>query len=322
MKVLVVGGAGYIGSHAVLELIKAQHEVLVFDNLSSGFQDMVAKEATLIVGDIRDKEALDQVFQKHQDIDVVMHFAAKIVVPESVEQPLEYYSNNVEGVRILLDSMQEHNIKNIVFSSTAAVYGEASGVCYEDDPTHPINPYGETKLATERMIKWVTEAYGMKYLIFRYFNVAGADHSLKVGLKKDQLTHLIPVAIQALIGLREKLLIYGNNYDTEDGTCVRDYIHVSDLAYAHVLGAEYLSNGGSSTTINLGSNQGYSVLDVAKTVQKLGNMQYEITERRPGDPAKLIASNDKAKAILKWTPKYGLEDIIRSDYEFRKTLKK
>ena len=184
MKVLVVGGAGYIGSHAVLELIKAQHDVLVFDNLSSGFQDMVAKEATLIIGDIRDKQALDQVFQKHKDIDVVMHFAAKIVVPESVEQPLEYYSNNVEGVRILLDSMQEHNIKNIVFSSTAAVYGEASGVCYEDDPTHPINPYGETKLATERMIKWVTEAYGMKYLIFRYFNVAGADHSLKVGLKK------------------------------------------------------------------------------------------------------------------------------------------
>ena len=322
MKVLVVGGAGYIGSHAVLELIKAQHEVLVFDNLSSGFQDMVAKEATLIIGDIRDKQALDRVFQTHKDIEVVMHFAAKIVVPESVEQPLEYYSNNVEGVRILLDSMQEHNIKNIVFSSTAAVYGEASGVCYEDDPTHPINPYGETKLATERMIKWVTEAYGMKYLIFRYFNVAGADHSLKVGLKKDQLTHLIPVAIQALIGLREKLLIYGNNYDTEDGTCVRDYIHVSDLAYAHVLGAEYLSNGGSSTTINLGSNQGYSVLDVAKTVQKLGNMYYEITERRPGDPAKLIASNDKAKSILKWTPKYGLEDIIRSDYEFRKTLKK
>lgn len=322
MKVLVVGGAGYIGSHAVLELIKAQHDVLVFDNLSSGFQDMVAKEATLIIGDIRDKQALDQVFQKHKDIDVVMHFAAKIVVPESVEQPLEYYSNNVEGVRILLDSMQEHNIKNIVFSSTAAVYGEASGVCYEDDPTHPINPYGETKLATERMIKWVTEAYGMKYLIFRYFNVAGADHSLKVGLKKDQLTHLIPVAIQALIGLREKLLIYGNNYDTEDGTCVRDYIHVSDLAFAHVLGAEYLSNGGSSTTINLGSNQGYSVLDVAKTVQKLGNMHYEITERRPGDPAKLIASNDKAKAILKWTPKYGLEDIVRSDYEFRKALKK
>jgi len=322
MKVLVVGGAGYIGSHAVLELIKAQHEVLVFDNLSSGFQDMVAKEATLIIGDIRDKQTLDRVFQIHKDIEVVMHFAAKIVVPESVEQPLEYYSNNVEGVRILLDSMQEHNIKNIVFSSTAAVYGEASGVCYEDDPTHPINPYGETKLATERMIKWVTEAYGMKYLIFRYFNVAGADHSLKVGLKKDQLTHLIPVAIQALIGLRDKLLIYGNNYDTEDGTCVRDYIHVSDLAFAHVLGAEYLSNGGSSTTINLGSNQGYSVLDVAKTVQKLGNMHYEITERRPGDPAQLIASNDKAKTILKWTPKYGLEDIIRSDYEFRKTLKK
>lgn len=322
MKVLVVGGAGYIGSHAVLELIKDHHEVIVFDNLSSGFEDMVSEQATLVVGDIRDKEALDSVFKKHADIDVVLHFAAKIVVPESVEKPLEYYSNNVEGVRILLESMQENNIKNIVFSSTAAVYGEASGICFEDDPTHPINPYGETKLATERMIKWVTQAYGMNYLIFRYFNVAGADQSLKIGLKKDQLTHLIPVAIQALIGLREKLFIYGNDYDTEDGTCVRDYIHVSDLAYAHVLGAKYLKDGGQSTTINLGSNQGYSVLDVAKTVQKLGDMTYEITERRPGDPAKLIASNEKAKILLHWEPKYGLEDIVNSDYEFRKTLKK
>jgi UDP-glucose 4-epimerase len=322
MKVLVVGGAGYIGSHAVLELIKEQHNVIVFDNLSSGFEDMVSEQATLIIGDIRDKSALDHVFKTHNDIDVVMHFAAKIVVPESVEQPLEYYSNNVEGVRVLLESMKDHNIKNIVFSSTAAVYGEASGVCFEEDETHPINPYGETKLATERMIKWVTQAYGMKYLIFRYFNVAGADQSLKVGLKKDQLTHLIPVAIQALIGLREKLLIYGDDYDTEDGTCVRDYIHVSDLAYAHVLGAKYLKDGGQSTTINLGSNQGYSVLDVAKTVQKLGEMKYEITERRPGDPAKLIASNEKAKTLLHWEPKYGLEDIVNSDFEFRKTLKK
>jgi UDP-glucose 4-epimerase len=322
MKVLVVGGAGYIGSHAVLELIKEQHNVIIFDNLSSGFEDMVSEQATLIVGDIRDKNALDNVFKKYTDIDVVMHFAAKIVVPESVEQPLEYYSNNVEGVRVLLESMKDHNIKNIVFSSTAAVYGEASGVCFEEDETHPINPYGETKLATERMIKWVTQAYGMKYLIFRYFNVAGADQSLKVGLKKDQLTHLIPVAIQALIGLREKLLIYGDDYDTEDGTCVRDYIHVSDLAYAHVLGAKYLKDGGQSTTINLGSNQGYSVLDVAKTVQKLGEMKYEITERRPGDPAKLIASNEKAKTLLHWEPKYGLEDIVNSDFEFRKTLKK
>lgn len=322
MKVLVVGGAGYIGSHAVLELIKDHHDVLVFDNLTSGFEDMVSEHATLIVGDIRDKNALDNVFKKHNDIDVVMHFAAKIVVPESVEKPLEYYSNNVEGVRVLLESMQENNIKNIVFSSTAAVYGEASGVCFEDDNTNPINPYGETKLATERMIKWVTQAYGMNYLIFRYFNVAGADQSLKVGLKKDQLTHLIPVAIQALIGLREKLLIYGNDYETEDGTCVRDYIHVSDLAYAHVLGAKYLKDGGQSTTINLGSNQGYSVLDVAKTVQTLGDMTYDITERRPGDPAKLIASNDKAKTLLHWEPKNGLEDIIKSDFEFRKTLKK
>lgn len=322
MKVLVVGGAGYIGSHAVLALINDHHQVIVYDNLSSGFEDMVSNQAELVIGDIRDKSALDSLFESHTDIKVIMHFAAKIVVPESVIEPLEYYSNNVEGVRVLLDSMQAHNIKNIVFSSTAAVYGEASGVCYEDDQTKPINPYGETKLATENMIKWVTQAHGMNYLIFRYFNVAGADQSLKIGLKKDQLTHLIPVAIQALIGVRDRLNIYGNDYDTEDGTCVRDYIHVSDLAYAHVLGAEYLSKGGASTTINLGSNQGYSVLDVVKTVQKLGQMKYEIIERRPGDPAKLIASNEKAKKILQWQPKFGLEDIIRSDFEFRKTIKK
>lgn len=322
MKVLVVGGAGYIGSHAVLALINDHHQVIVYDNLSSGFEDMVSNQAELVIGDIRDKSALDSLFESHTDIKVVMHFAAKIVVPESVIEPLEYYSNNVEGVRVLLDSMQAHNIKNIVFSSTAAVYGEASGVCYEDDQTKPINPYGETKLATENMIKWVTQAHGMNYLIFRYFNVAGADQSLKIGLKKDQLTHLIPVAIQALIGVRDQLNIYGNDYDTEDGTCVRDYIHVSDLAYAHVLGAEYLSKGGASTTINLGSNQGYSVLDVVKTVQKLGQIKYEIIERRPGDPAKLIASNEKAKKILQWQPKFGLEDIIRSDFEFRKTIKK
>jgi UDP-glucose 4-epimerase len=322
MKVLVVGGAGYIGSHAVLALVNDHHQVIVYDNLSSGFEDMVSNQATLVIGDIRDKSALDALFELHPDIDVVMHFAAKIVVPESVIEPLEYYSNNVEGVRVLLDSMQAHNIKNIVFSSTAAVYGEASGVCYEDDQTKPINPYGETKLATENMIKWVTQAHGMNYLIFRYFNVAGADQSLKIGLKKDQLTHLIPVAIHALIGVREQLNIYGNDYDTEDGTCVRDYIHVSDLAYAHVLGAAYLTKGGASTTINLGSNQGYSVLDVVKTVQKLGKMKYEIIERRPGDPAKLIASNDKAKKLLQWQPKYGLEDIIKSDFEFRKTIKK
>ena len=322
MKVLVVGGAGYIGSHAVLELIKENHDVIVFDNLSSGFKDMVSEQATLVVGDIRNKEALNALFKTYPDIEIVMHFAAKIVVPESVVEPLEYYSNNVEGVRILLDAMQENNVKNIVFSSTAAVYGEASGVCYEDDATKPINPYGETKLATENMIRWVTQAHGMNYLIFRYFNVAGADSSLKIGLKKDQLTHLIPVAIQALIGVRDKLMIYGNDYDTDDGTCVRDYIHVSDLAYAHVLGATYLVNGGVSTTINLGSNQGYSVLEVAKTVQQLGDMTYEMTERRPGDPAKLIASNQKAQTLLKWQPKYGLEDIIKSDFEFRKTLKK
>ncbi|MDY0294883.1 MAG: UDP-glucose 4-epimerase GalE [Acholeplasmataceae bacterium] len=319
MRVLVVGGAGYIGSHTVYELIKDGQEVVILDNLSSGYMELVHPKAIFYKGDIRHKEDIIQVFKKEQ-IDVVMHFAAKIVVPESVEIPLEYYYNNVEGVRILLEVMNEFNVKKIVFSSTAAVYGEAQGVCHEDDVTKPINPYGETKLTTEKMIKWVSEAHGFNYVIFRYFNVAGADESLKIGLMKDQLTHLIPVAIQGIIGLRDHLTIYGNDYPTKDGTCVRDYIHVSDLAYAHVLGARYLANGGQSETMNLGSNAGFTVLEVAKAVDEIAPLKVVMGPRRAGDPAELIASNDKAKKILGWSPKYNLQDIVRSDYLYRKKI--
>lgn len=319
MKVLVVGGAGYIGSHTVYELIKDGQDVIIFDNLSSGYMELVHPEAKFYLGDIRKKEDLINVFEK-ENIDVVMHFAAKIVVPESVVEPLEYYYNNVEGVRILLETMKAYNVKKIVFSSTAAVYGEASGVCHEDDLTQPINPYGETKLATEKMIKWVANAYDFTYVIFRYFNVAGADKSLKIGLMKDQLTHLIPVAIQGIIGLRDHLMIYGNDYPTKDGTCIRDYIHVSDLAYAHVLGARYLVEGGQSQTMNLGSNAGYTVLEVAQAVNDIAPLKVVMGPRRAGDPAELIASNDKAKKILGWTPKYGLKDIVLSDYHYRKKI--
>jgi UDP-glucose 4-epimerase len=319
MRVLVVGGAGYIGSHTVYELIKDGQEVVILDNLSSGYMELVHPKAIFYKGDIRHKEDIIQVFKKEQ-IDVVMHFAAKIVVPESVEIPLEYYYNNVEGVRILLEVMNEFNVKKIVFSSTAAVYGEAQGVCHEDDVTKPINPYGETKLTTEKMIKWVSEAHGFNYVIFRYFNVAGADESLKIGLMKDQLTHLIPVAIQGIIGLRDHLTIYGNDYPTKDGTCVRDYIHVSDLAYAHVLGARYLANGGQSETMNLGSNAGFTVLEVAKAVDEIAPLKVVMGPRRAGDPAELIASNDKAKKILGWSPKYNLQDIVKSDYLYRKKI--
>jgi UDP-glucose 4-epimerase len=319
MRVLVVGGAGYIGSHTVYELIKDGQEVIILDNLSSGYMDLVHPKAKFYQGDIRIKSDVESVF-KQEKIDVVMHFAAKIVVPESVKEPLEYYYNNVEGVRVLLETMKDFNIKKLVFSSTAAVYGEASGICQEDMITKPINPYGETKLACEKMIQWVANAHDFKYVIFRYFNVAGADASLKIGLMKDQLTHLIPVAIQGIIGLRDHLTIYGNDYPTKDGTCIRDYIHVSDLAYAHVLGAHYLMSGGNSETMNLGSNSGYTVLEVAKAVNSIAPLKVVIGERRDGDPAELIASNDKAKRILKWVPKFNLEDIVRSDYNYRKKI--
>jgi len=321
MRVLVVGGAGYIGSHTVYELIKDQQEVIILDNLSSGYMELVHEQAKFYKGDIRKKEDIINVF-KNEQIDVVMHFAAKIVVPESVKEPLEYYYNNVEGVRVLLEVMNEFGVKKLVFSSTAAVYGEASGICLEDNVTKPINPYGETKLATEKMIQWVANAHGFSYVIFRYFNVAGADQSLKIGLMKDQLTHLIPVAIQSILGIREKLTIYGNDFNTKDGTCIRDYIHVSDLAYAHVLGAHYLLNNGKSEIMNLGSNSGYSVLEVSQAVNEILPLKYEIGPRRDGDPAELIASNEKAKKILNWNPKYTLKDIVLSDFNFRKKISK
>jgi len=326
MKVCVIGGAGYIGSHAVYELIRDGHEVIVIDNLSTGRKEMVHKNAKFYLGDITIEESLKEIFKKECEIkpfDVVMHFAAKLIVPESVEQPLEYYYNNVEGVRIMLSVMKDFNIKNVVFSSTAAVYGEPEKViCEETDRTNPINPYGETKLADEKLIKWVCERYNMNYCIFRYFNVAGADESLEIGLNKDNLTHIIPVTVQTALGIREKMVVFGNDYDTKDGTCVRDYIHVSDLAYAHVLGAKYLVENNKSLLVNLGSNEGYSVLEIIKEVEKYYDVNYEIGERRPGDPAKLIASNNKAKELLGWIPKRTLSDIIKSDIDYRLKIKR
>ena len=325
MKVCVIGGAGYIGSHTVYELIRDGHEVVVIDNLSTGLREMVHKDAKFYLGDITKKEELEEIFDKECKIkpfDVVMHFAAKLIVPESLDQPLEYYYNNVEGVRIMLEVMTEFNIKNVVFSSTAAVYGEpVNDICKEEDPTIPVNPYGDTKLASEKLIKWVCKKYNMNYCIFRYFNVAGADESLEIGLKKDNLTHLIPVTIQAALGLRDKMIIFGEDYDTRDGSCIRDYIHVSDLAYAHVLGAKYLVKNNKSLLVNLGSNEGYTVKEVVKEVEKYMPVPYEIGPRRPGDPAKIVASNTKAKELLGWEPKRTLSDMIKSDMEFRKKNK-
>jgi UDP-glucose 4-epimerase len=328
MKVLVAGGAGYIGSHTVYELIRAGHEVVVFDNLSTGTLANVHPEARFVWGDIRRQGDVAQVIEEHAatgaPIDVAMHFAAKLIVPESVAHPLAYYENNVEGLRTMLAALVEGGVHKLVFSSTAAVYGEpdpaGGGICREDDPTAPINPYGETKLACEQMIRWVAAAHGLDYCVLRYFNVAGADASLKIGLDKDQLTHLIPLVMQAALGIREKVSIFGDDYDTPDGTCIRDYVHVTDLARAHVLGAEHLVVGRGSLTVNLGSGSGYSVKEVVDVASELFEVPFEYAPRRPGDPACLIADISRAQELLGWKPERNLRTILESDYNFRKHL--
>lgn len=322
MKALVVGGAGYIGSHAVYELIRDGHEVVVVDNLSTGRREDVHKKAKFYYADVRDAYGLSDIFEKENNIDVVLHFAAKLIVPESIENPLDYYDNNVNGIKVLLKVMKKYEVKNIVFSSTAAVYGEPKNpICTEEDLCIPINPYGESKLAAEKLIQWSAKAHGFNYCIFRYFNVAGADASGEIGLSKDQLTHLIPVTIQAALGLREKLFVYGSDYNTKDGTCVRDYIHVTDLVRAHVLGAIYTMNG-KSGIFNLGSQNGFSVKEIVETVEKVSGLivPFEYVEKRAGDPAAIIASNDKAKKLLNWEIKNDLETIIASDLKYRQKL--
>ncbi len=324
MKVLVVGGAGYIGSHTVYELIRAGHDVAVFDDLSTGNRGAVHSQARFYQGNICHKQELAACMAKEQEgspLDIVMHFAAKLIVPESVAQPLEYYYNNVEGVRVMLECMVEAQVKNVVFSSTAAVYGEPpTGVCHEDDRLAPINPYGETKLACENMIKWACAAYGMNYCIFRYFNVAGADHSLEIGLDKEVITWLVPIIMQAALGQRDKIFIAGTDYPTPDGTCIRDYVHVTDLAKAHILGAKYIFERHENLVLNLGSGEGYSVREMVDESLKLIDVPYEEGPRRAGDPAKLIACADKAYEVLGWKPELGLDVILKSDLDFRRRL--
>ncbi|MDO5044905.1 MAG: UDP-glucose 4-epimerase GalE [Coriobacteriia bacterium] len=324
MKILVVGGAGYIGSQTVAELIKTGHEAVIYDNLSTGYEMLIHPEARFYLGDMLDKAQLSNVLaieSKKAPFDAVIVFAAKLVVPESLEQPLEYYQTNIEGLRIVLECMRDFNIKHIVFSSTAAVYGSPEeAVCVEDMPTKPINPYGSSKLAGEEMIRWVCDRYDMNYCIFRYFNVAGADTELNLGLYHDHITHVIPVIMSVALGIKEKFYIFGDDYDTPDGTCIRDYIHVIDLARAHVLGVEYLLKEKKSLLANLGSGGGYSVREILDVARKHFEVPFEIAPRRAGDPAKLIAHTGKAQEILGFKPEYGIEEIILSDYAFRKKL--
>lgn len=319
MKVLVAGGAGYIGSHCVKILLEKGYEVVVVDNLSTGHLDSV--NIKVYIGDIRDQVYLDNVFAIEK-IDAVIHFCAKSLVGESVKNPIDYFDNNVNGTLVLLKAMNKANVKKIVFSSSAAVYGEHEIMpITEDYPTIPTNPYGETKLMMEKMMKWAEGAYGFKYVSLRYFNVAGAIPTGDIGEDHNPETHLIPIILQVALGKREKLSVYGNDYPTNDGTCIRDYIHVVDLIDAHILALEYLNKTDRSEIFNLGSQDGYSVFDIIRSVEEVTKQQikYDLAPRRAGDPAKLVASSAKIKQILGWSPKYSINDIIAHAYRFHQT---
>lgn len=322
MSILVCGGAGYIGSHTVHELIKKNKEVVIVDNLQTGHIQAVNKNAKFYKGDIRDSEFLDKVFSENK-IESVIHFAANSLVGESMTKPLLYFNNNVYGMQVLLESMVKHNIKNIVFSSTAAVYGEPKRVpILENDETHPTNPYGETKLTMEKMMKWCDEAYGIKYVALRYFNVAGALEDGSIGEDHSPETHLIPLILQVPLKKREFITVFGEDYATPDGTCIRDYIHVIDLADAHIRAVEYLEKGNNSNVFNLGNGVGFSVKEMITAAKEATNEEIKVVlgERRAGDPAQLIASSDKARSILGWAPKYtNVKDIIITAWGWHKT---
>ncbi|MEG6567527.1 UDP-glucose 4-epimerase GalE [Thermoanaerobacterium saccharolyticum] len=321
MSILVCGGAGYIGSHTAYELFKRGEDVIVVDNLITGHKKAVMG-GKLYVGDIRDSKFMDKVFEEN-DIEAVIDFAAFSLVGESVGKPLDYYENNVYGTMCLLKKMVEYGVKKIVFSSTAATYGEPERVpIKEDDKTFPTNPYGETKLAVEKMLKWCDNAYGIKHVVLRYFNVAGADESGVIGEDHNPETHLIPLILQVPLGKREFIEIYGDDYDTKDGTCVRDYIHVTDLADAHILALNKLRKDSSSAIYNLGNGEGFTVNEVVETARKVTghSIPAKVVARRPGDPAKLVASSDKIMSELGWNPKHNtLEEIIESAWRWHKS---
>ena len=319
--VLVCGGAGYIGSHAVYQLINKGEDVVVVDNLETGHIEAVHPKAKFYKVDIRNEEELDKVF-KENNITEVIHFAANSLVGESMTNPLKYYNNNVHGTEVLLKVMIDNDVKRIVFSSTAATYGEATKMpIVETDETEPTNAYGETKLAMEKMMKWADIAHNMKYVSLRYFNVAGAHVSGTIGEDHSPETHLIPLILQVPLGKREFISIFGEDYDTEDGTCIRDYIHVVDLANAHIKAIEYLRKEDTSNIFNLGNGSGFSVKEMIVAARKVTGHEIpaKVCERRAGDPARLIASAEKAREILKWEPEFtNVEDIIASAWNWHK----
>jgi len=321
MSVLVLGGAGYIGSHTALGLVRSGEDVVVADNLATGHIEAIPQGARFYQGDIHDKAFLDSLFEK-EHIDAVIHFAAYSLVGESVSDPLKYYDNNLCGTKVLLDAMVAHNIDKIVFSSTAATYGEPENIpILETDRTQPTNPYGETKLSMEKMFYWVSKAHNLRYVSLRYFNACGADESGTIGEAHSPETHLIPLILQVPNGKRESISVFGTDYDTPDGTCIRDYIHVTDLAQAHILAVKYLREGNVSSVFNLGNGIGYSVREVIETARKVtGHPIPSVeTEKRAGDPARLVASSEKAKSILGWKPAHdSLEKIIADAWNWHK----
>lgn len=321
MAILVLGGAGYIGAHTVDALLAAGRQVVVADNLSTGFHAAVPPEARFYQLDVRDLAALDALFSA-ENIEGVIHFAAFSQVGESMSKPLEYYNNNLYGTMVLLQAMQAHNINNIVFSSTAAVYGEPEQTpILETAPTQPTNCYGETKLAMEKMMHWASQASNLRYVALRYFNACGAHPSGQIGEAHNPETHLIPLILQVPNGQRQKLSIFGDDYPTPDGTCIRDYIHVCDLAQAHILALDYLLQGGPSDVFNLGNGIGFSVQQVIDCARKVTGQPIpaEVVPRRPGDPAQLVASSAKAKAVLGWQPEFTqLADIIQTAWQWHR----
>ncbi len=317
-KILVTGGAGYIGSHAVRQLCEAGYSVIVLDNLSTGHAKAIDPRAEVVIGDVRDLGLLDALFTR-QKIVGVMQFAGKIIVPESVSHPLSYYDDNFTAVISILRAMRAHNCHNIVFSSTAAVYGTSKEPSItEEAPLHPESPYGFSKLAAEHLICDCEGAYGIRHCIFRYFNVAGASEDGSIGEAHPVETHIIPVTVNASLS-GKPMQIFGNDYQTRDGTNLRDYIHVLDLADAHVLGMKRLLEGGSSTIINLGSDKGYTNKEIVETVGEVTGLPIHWTfgPRRPGDADSIVASNAKAKELLGWTPKRDLRQMISDDVRWR-----
>lgn len=318
-RILVVGGAGYIGSHMSKMLDSADHDVVVVDNLSSGSRDAL-QYGQVIVGDIADQKILDRVFSVG-DFDCVMHFASHIEVAESIQDPAKFYRNNVANSQALLDAMLRHGVKNFVFSSTAAIFGNPVRVPIDEfHPKNPINPYGRTKWMVEQMLADYETAYGVRSVSLRYFNAAGADPDGDLGERHEPETHLIPLILQAATGERDSISIFGTDYDTPDGTAVRDFIHVVDLCEAHLLAMDYLKEGGESAAFNLGNGRGFSVREVVDVARRVTGQAFTVREkpRRLGDPARLVADATSARDVLGWTPRRSeLEEIIRDAWRFQ-----